>query len=689
MAEKHKMGSDGILDDGTRMIPVTHQDFVLYDQAQQSLGQFSVPVLLHADDPHERLFVACLDGTGNDADNDPEHITNVGAFAKELKALAGQNSHIAVRYLSGPGTQSNPISSVSDSIFGYTYDERIETMYSWFIRQAREWREQDPNVKIRVVAIGFSRGAEHDAGLTRLVHERGIQDPAGEKVRHHWFRPDTVTYNNPPLIAPGRTPQAVMLFDPVGTGRPYSRDRQLPPSVVSGFQITARDERRDAFPSTLIIPQGASEDGRFLNVTVPGAHSDVGGSYHYNGLAIFNRNLAVDYLNALSDTPLLAKQSEPQDLNDYVIHRSEDHQAFYSTRYVREHGVRGERGAQLGAPDCRATIACLPPEPVDSTVSAQVTDRHPVGIASVPARPSQQQAAPPLAANATSTKPAALAPIPAHLQDMRHPDHPIHGWYHSTLNAVHELEDRRNIAHGPHSEQLAATLAERITAFNIGKSGEDRILGVDRVDLHGLGAQQEALLSAKRFNYSTAEHKFAVNVEQALAQPVTAISEQWGRRAMPHLYEPQRPAVEHTPATSIFMLPMYDPRRPDHPKHSQYQSWREQVTALYTNAGITRSEAQIEQATSAVMRIEQERVRGKGERLVLKEDERGVIGSGSSICIWDDTHRWDVPVLEVSARQLRMPPEQNYREMQQLAQQQVLQEQQRTMERRHAPGMAR
>jgi len=387
MTDKHKSGPDGILEDGTRLIPVTHQDLLRYDQAQQSLSKLSAPAFLHANNPHERLFIANFDGTGNDAEHDPEHITAIGIFKDQLESLTYNHPHIASRYVSGPGTQSHLLPRLSDSAFGYTYDERIETMYGLFIRQAHDWREEDPDVQIRIVATGFSRGAEQAAGFTRLVHERGIQDPAGEKIHHHIFGPDTVTYANPPLVAPHQIPQAVMLIDPVGTGRPHSRDRQLPPSVVSGFQLTARDERRDAFPETLIIPLGASDDGRFLDVTVPGAHSDLGGGYHHDGLAILNRNLAVDYINALSDTPLLQKQAEPDDLQRYVIHRSEDHQVFYSTRYAREHGERAERGAQAGAPDCRASLACLPPEPVDPTMAAQMTDRHPVAIAPLPPPP--------------------------------------------------------------------------------------------------------------------------------------------------------------------------------------------------------------------------------------------------------------------------------------------------------------
>lgn len=181
MTEKHKEGSDGILEDDTRLIPVTRQDFHLYDQAQQSLSYLSTPVLLHTNSPHERLFIANFDGTGNDAEHDPEHITNIGVFYKELKKISGQNSHIFAHYLSGPGTQSGLFARVADGAIGYTYDPRIEEMYGEFIRQADKWLEEDPEAQIRILATGFSRGAEQAAGFTRVVHERGIQDPAGEK----------------------------------------------------------------------------------------------------------------------------------------------------------------------------------------------------------------------------------------------------------------------------------------------------------------------------------------------------------------------------------------------------------------------------------------------------------------------------------------------------------------------------
>jgi len=85
MTDKHKVSHDGILEDGTRLIPVTSHDFGQYDRAQQSLSHLSTPILLHANNPHERLFIANFDGTGNDAKNDPEHITTIGLFKEQLE----------------------------------------------------------------------------------------------------------------------------------------------------------------------------------------------------------------------------------------------------------------------------------------------------------------------------------------------------------------------------------------------------------------------------------------------------------------------------------------------------------------------------------------------------------------------------------------------------------------------------
>lgn len=326
--ETHDIGADGVLNDGVSHYEADERKLDTYRDAEQTMGTFSAPILVRSDDPHARLFIAAFDGTGNDAVHDPEHRTNVARIADQVNVQG--DDRIVARYLAGPGTQEGFFSRVWDGATGYTYDRRTEEMYRQFIEQADRWIKEDPQAEIRVVSTGFSRGAEQAAGFARLVHERGIQDAEGAK---YVIADDGLvvkaTYTKEPLVAPGKTPQVEALFDAVNTGRPEDRDRRPPPSVISGFQIIAEDERRNKFKSDHIIDPGLSPDGRFLGVTVAGAHSDIGGSYHRDGLGIRSGNLMIDYLNALSDKPFLQKGIEPDDPRLNVVHRSEEGMLLY------------------------------------------------------------------------------------------------------------------------------------------------------------------------------------------------------------------------------------------------------------------------------------------------------------------------------------------------------------------------
>jgi hypothetical protein len=367
MTERHKIGSDGLRQDSVSTYPASLTDQVIYAQTQEALARLPTPTIYNNTDPHQRVFIALFDGTGNDATHDPEHRTNVGEFSEQLRALQKRGSQVGLSYIEGPGTQEKFIPRTLDGIRGYTYEARLEEMYDQLIRQSSKWLQEDPQAQIRIIETGFSRGADQAAGFARMVHERGIQN-IDTLVRSPNGGPPT--FNGPALVEPGKIPQAVALFDPVGTGVPQHHSRQLPPSVVSGFQIVARDERRNLFPSTQIIPQGLSSDGRFLGVTVPGAHSDIGGSYHLNGLGVLNGNLMTDYINRLSATPLLERQPEPTDPRMYVIHRSEEHLPIYRTSAYDHDGQRDVMGAQISPPHCRKVITCAAPEPVDEALLA-------------------------------------------------------------------------------------------------------------------------------------------------------------------------------------------------------------------------------------------------------------------------------------------------------------------------------
>jgi hypothetical protein len=370
--------------DGVETYPATLEDLATYTQARAQLAAFKAPVLVDGERTRERLFVAAFDGTGNSLHRDaPENLTNVARIREQVEALhkRGEASQIATGYVEGPGTQGG-LRGVSDAIRGGTYEARMEEMYLQFTRKAAEWLRENPNADIRIAAIGFSRGAEQAAGFTRLIEERGIQDPAGMNVvrdRNGFI--DRLEFTRPPLREPGTVVQAVGLFDPVGTGEPRGHDRRLPPSVVSGFQITAEDERRNLFQSTRVLDPGATEGGRFLNVTVAGAHSDIGGSYALDGLSIRSGNLMIDYLNALSDPPFLQKREEPSDPSRNVIHRSEDHQFFYRTSVYDKEGVRG-RQEELAPPTlCR--IDCLDARPRNAAMAESLRWR-PVEIGPAP-----------------------------------------------------------------------------------------------------------------------------------------------------------------------------------------------------------------------------------------------------------------------------------------------------------------
>jgi hypothetical protein len=325
MAEETQLPEQRLPDDDVSTYVASTSDMQLYADASKSLSQFRAPTLLHANDPHERLYMASFDGTGNDKFKDPIHATNVAKIDSQVDAIERNGSgKIVSDYLPGPGTEDHTIPRILDGAIGYTHEARVEEMYRRLIEQCQRWQQQDPRTEVRLVAIGFSRGGEEVASFSRLVHERGIQNPLGAVyTRDSHGNITHVGYTKPPLVEPGKVAQVVGLFDAVGTGAPVNDyDRRLPPSVISGVQIFSKDEHRGLFKSDHIIDPGLTPDGRFLGVLVPGAHSDVGGGYLRNGLSIRSGNLMVDYLNALSDRPFLEKSPEPIDPRLNVVHRS-------------------------------------------------------------------------------------------------------------------------------------------------------------------------------------------------------------------------------------------------------------------------------------------------------------------------------------------------------------------------------
>ena len=194
------------------------------------------------------------------------------------------------------------------------FDQRLEQMRKRLATQSERWLKQTPGAQINVVSIGGSWGAAQAAAFSRMLDQQGIRPGLAGKES------GTGKADRPaPLMTTHRPSQVTILLDPVGAPDSHL---PLPPSVIAGLQVVAGNEKRPEFRSIPIIAKGLSEDRRFLGVTVAGSHSDICGGYKLNGLATRTFNLVVDYVNSLSDTPLLRKQAVPTDPALSVIHDS-------------------------------------------------------------------------------------------------------------------------------------------------------------------------------------------------------------------------------------------------------------------------------------------------------------------------------------------------------------------------------
>lgn len=343
-----------IKSNGVDVVAATAQQLASFITANQKLNAFKIDKIFDSKDENARVFFALFDGTGNDAIADPQNISNIGILKNQLDSVAVHQRQIAHVYREGPGTQrkadffsleSPALERFIDRVTGDTYHPRIEDMYHSFAAQSKKWLTENPNVKISVVSIGFSRGAEQAAGFSRLVDQHGVMDPDSRVIEKQAYGiRDKIHYGKKIEIAHSIV-QAVGLFDPVGTLEPQLNDRRLPNSVVSGFQITANDEFRKEFPSSEIINQGPSEDGRFLGVTVAGCHSNIGGSYTADGLSKRSFNLMAKFLADLVDIDVFKKLDVTPDVRNDVIHDSSQHQWFYTTMKVRGTVSAGRKSA--------------------------------------------------------------------------------------------------------------------------------------------------------------------------------------------------------------------------------------------------------------------------------------------------------------------------------------------------------
>jgi hypothetical protein len=354
--------------------PVTAEELQSVESMQRELTRLPVPMLQRRDNPHEYLYFAFFDGSGQDLNN-PKlgPPTNVGRLYEQAFELAEDpNSRIGTYYSKGIGSQHFAPARWVDGALALTWADGIEDAYLEMARQVGKWKGGDPQAQIRIAGMGYSRGAVQEAGFHRLVEQYGIADPDGLRFGRDRHGNITVESRHPPLVPPGQVVQVAMLLDPVATQFPKNYDARLPPSVISAVSIMAANEQREFFPHQTINDPGLSPDGRAINVKAPGGHSNIGGGNTEAGLEIMVSNAATDYLNLLRDEPLFEKRPLPADLSTVTVYQARGATAAWGLSMDHD----GERDLREELTNCKIVDPCRDSEPVNFALARSFDYRH-------------------------------------------------------------------------------------------------------------------------------------------------------------------------------------------------------------------------------------------------------------------------------------------------------------------------
>ena len=301
---------------------LNQEDIKLIQESFTLMEGLEVPQLYDANNPNSRIFFALADGTGNDL-SDPEKYTNVANLYEELRESFKNHPRIGFDYVEGVGTQENKLSSIVDSAIAYSFKDRADRLYRNFSEQVASWKRENPDVEVSVVQVGFSRGCGVAAYLNQRIHNEGILNP--RKAIVDGKAVDDI------LIEPGKIKQAAVMYDPVLTNMRQDNfslephDFTLSDSTVSVLQINANDEIRKLFPLTHFIDEGLSINKNCFNCTLPGAHSDIGGSYKEEALSKLSRAMTNSYLDAAIEGESFMKIKMPDNLKEYAVHDSTRH----------------------------------------------------------------------------------------------------------------------------------------------------------------------------------------------------------------------------------------------------------------------------------------------------------------------------------------------------------------------------
>jgi len=296
---------------------LTSADFSLLSAADQAVSMHPVTQAFNANDPHQYLLMSFFDGTWNDRSVMP---IDTNPATLEGFAENSGNNNVFSRYYEGVGT--SPETKLFGGATGAGISNRVFQAYGDIVNAANRFYENDPDAQLVFGSSGFSRGATEARMFANYLEEQGIPDLSTRRESLNDAGETQVTFDRY-LAEPGKARiGAMVLFDTVSTGFGSLYDLSIPSQAENVLHLTAQDEHRRFFPLVSAVDTKDPTDPRILELTLPGAHSDIGGSYDRHGLGDFNLNLAYRYLERVGIPVAPMPQTYQPNPNQFQIHDS-------------------------------------------------------------------------------------------------------------------------------------------------------------------------------------------------------------------------------------------------------------------------------------------------------------------------------------------------------------------------------
>lgn len=240
----------------------------------------------------------------------------------------GRQPNIRAIYVRGVGTDPNgpdlfssqQANRLKQAEGTWDLNRQIDEAYSLIQKEVAKIYEKDTQAKFVFVTTGFSRGATAARALHNKILTEGIATP----VETFYQLKKNGDANPPRYIISPQTANiaATVLYDTVVSTLFSAGSLAIPRNTI-GLHVTAENEYRNKFPLT---PTRGT--GQVIEIAVPGAHSDIGGTYTTDGISAVTLRMGLIYLRKIGvpvgsvESEFHLKESYRPNVSKFVIHDS-------------------------------------------------------------------------------------------------------------------------------------------------------------------------------------------------------------------------------------------------------------------------------------------------------------------------------------------------------------------------------